>query len=282
MGAEESASLVWTNTHVDACSWGSDMISSRRLAISAVALAVLGALLPACHGPGNGGFVFDWNIWGYKGNTAYNPDVVSALVNTISAQDPKPQYIMLQEVCSNQLAQLAAQLPEYSSASYLQHPLGKPNCQSFGNAMFFLGNADSVSYGLYPVNPNYEQRGYVCNVATVGGRSDIKACSTHLDLDASSSAQATYMRTTVAPHIAAGDYNITPGHSGTAALNDYRNNGWTEATSGAGELSTSSTTDGGSRRDYIWFRAPFTADLLARITPRAESDHHTYEGWSST
>jgi endonuclease/exonuclease/phosphatase family metal-dependent hydrolase len=220
----------------------------------AAALAVLvGLAALGCSSGGGGGAggdsakaslsgqVLEWNLSGWslsKGATA----PADRLVQEVNSRGPAVVAVVTEETCSAQYDRLRAGLSAlgFSAAENWSLPsFGQPGCASFGNAVFWRGQAapDGVQRLTYPAAvqaqgaATQEQRNLLCASFTVPATTTtaatpLRVCGTHLYRDPRVAArQAGIALSTLdernrvgPPTLLLGDLNLTPT---AVALNDW-------------------------------------------------------------
>jgi len=261
----------------------------RRLALSMVLLAIAGGL-SSCHQPGEGGAVFQLNLWGYHGGSSTNWDIAPDTVYSIASRNPRPRIITFNEVCSAaQGNYFASNLPsEYIArvGSYTG-PIGG-GCGSFG--LYIATVADAPTYYAATYSGLYDGggRGFVCLKITSYGIGHV--CTTHLtsgttwqnDDDRSNEvSQILAFRRFAGAAVIAGDFNFLyfdgrHGYFSGAGLAE------TSGTPPSSAPTFKSKHDGHTERlDYIYLD-----DYLFNVepppyisAPLAHTDHFIYEGF---
>jgi endonuclease/exonuclease/phosphatase family metal-dependent hydrolase len=220
-----------------------------------VAAILVGALGAGCSSGGGStgpppaplaGQVLEWNMSGFslhKGATT----PVERLVQEVSGRGPAVVAVVTEETCRTQFDRLRDALAPMGfsgEANWSIPSFGQPNCASFGNAVFWRGQAapDGLQRLTYPAAvqaqgaATQEQRNLLCVAFTVPatqgstGRATaptpMRVCGTHLYRDPRVSArQAPLALATLdadnasgPPTFLLGDFNLPP----TApAMNDW-------------------------------------------------------------
>jgi endonuclease/exonuclease/phosphatase family metal-dependent hydrolase len=248
--------------------------------------------------PPAAGSVLEWNLSGWSQHRG-SAVPVDALVRQLQATSPPPVAVALVELCSNQYDLLRDRLAgapwNYRSASAWSIPdFGQPSCASFGNAVFWQGEAepDGEQVRTFPADAQadgartQEKRTLVCAAfripeTTTTAASPIRVCATHLHrLPAVAERQLAVVRSTIDQHngtgpptVLAGDLNLSPTDPALAA---WYSGGYVEAdrTEPAGARPTTRTM---RKLDYVF--APSASVRVTRsadIVPVPESDHAVY------
>ncbi len=248
----------------------------------------------------NANMVVTFNIYGAKGNTAYNTNIAAPFPtnNTVQsraiARGAYLHGIALQEVCSNQHYWIDSDLDIYGGGNWSNSywvarapTLGiggsiPAGCGSwYGNAVFIRGPRNS--HGAAAFSPStqtssMEVRGWVC------ATSYLTMCSSHVTNAggfpaAAQSAEfrnvAQYVAGAHAPltAFAGADFNLTPDPGGWMFA-------WTWP--GFKESDTvnawESTTDWGAAIDFIW-KSGSNWRYDAWVNSHQHSDHHWKQGY---
>ncbi len=270
-----------------------------------LALVAAGGL-SACSGSGTkpppkppwAGTVLEWNVSGFSGNRG-SAAPVDALIRQVQAMSPPPVAIVLEELCSSQYDLLRNRLSAaplaYRSANAWSIPaFGQPSCASFGNAVFWQGDAepDGVQALTFPDavqadGPNTQEKRNLLCVAfrspetPAAASTPLRVCGTHLfRLPAVSTQQFGFVRDRVEqfnatgpPTLLVGDLNLLPT---TPVFDDWYGGGYAEA-----DLSPRAqarpTTRLNVKLDYAFVpRATARVTQTADITFVPESDHAMY------
>jgi endonuclease/exonuclease/phosphatase family metal-dependent hydrolase len=285
------------------------MRSGRILAVVLLGLCVAAAGAVAVLRSGNGeppkaplqGSVVEWNMSGFSQNKG-STTPAEVLIQTLAKRSPLPLAVVTTETCSAQFdllrERLAAAPFAYRAAENWSIPnFGQPNCASFGNAIFWLGDAppDGVERLTYPAATQaegaatQEKRNLLCvrftTHETPAAATPLRICGTHLDNDAAiASRQFAVARDRVdrynragPPTLLMGDLNMIPG---SAAFDPwYRTGRYIEA-DGPDRSTARPTTNGKFPFKFDYGFLP--SATVARAQPAAiqqepaSSDHGIY------
>jgi endonuclease/exonuclease/phosphatase family metal-dependent hydrolase len=274
--------------------------------IPALILLAAVVVLSSCSGGGSkpppkpplAGTVLEWNLSGFSQHRGA-PAPVDALMRQVQAMSPPPVAIVLVELCSSQYDLLRDRLSaaplSYRSANAWSIPaFGQPSCASYGNAVFWQGDAEpnGVQPLTYPDDVQaggartQEKRNLLCvafrspETATAAS-TPLRVCGTHLDRLPSFAAKqfgvargrVEQFNATGPPTVLTGDLNLPPS---SPAFDAWYRGGYTEADL-TERTRARPTTRSSAKFDYAFVptataRVPQTADII--FVP--ESDHAMY------
>jgi endonuclease/exonuclease/phosphatase family metal-dependent hydrolase len=276
------------------------------LALPLLVLVLVATGLVSCSGGGTkpppkpplAGTVLEWNLSGWSQHRG-GPAPVDALTRQLQAMSPPPVAIVLVELCSSQYDLLRDRLSAaplgYQSANAWSIPaFGQPSCASYGNAVFWQGDAEpnGVETLTFPDavqadGPRtQEKRNLLCaafrspDTATAAA-TPIRVCATHLyRFPAVSGKQLDVVRTRVdqlnatgPPTLLAGDLNLAPP---APALDAWYRGSYVEADL-TERARARPTTRSNVKFDYVFVpTATARVTQTADITPVPESDHAMY------
>ena len=233
------------------------------------------------------------NLWGYEGNTQYNPYIANEILTRVDQRNPTPLAFSFNEVCLQQYNDITFGL-YYRNLSYSSFqtwtrgqsgttPVNSTNCSQWGNAAMWLGgNANSFYLSYYSNNTaGQEQRNWACGHAVYP---DYWICTTHLranDATAATTQAGEYYNAVQSlvnqgkVVLAAGDFNLDARYG---QVPYYFWASFHEADNLTNSAVTSRpTTDGGSKFDYIFRANPATTADGAYIEDLPTSDHKWYQ-----
>jgi endonuclease/exonuclease/phosphatase family metal-dependent hydrolase len=212
------------------------------------------------------GSVVEWNMSGFSQNKGSTTSA-DVLVQELAKRSPLPLAVVTTETCSAQFdvlrERLAAPPFAYRAAENWSIPdFGQPNCASFGNGIFWLGDAppDGVERLTYPPETQaegaatQEKRNLLCVRFTTpetpaAAATPLRICGTHLDNDATVAGRQFAVardridrdNSTGPPTLLLGDLNMIPG---TAALDPWYGTGRYIEADGPDRFHARPTTNG--------------------------------------
>jgi hypothetical protein len=95
-------------------------------------------------------FTYSANLWGFKSGSQYNTGISAAIIARLDSwsDSERPRFLVLQEVCSRQWTEIAAEATQRGYASNFYQAIedyddgvGGSNCGFFGNLIFYRMDA---------------------------------------------------------------------------------------------------------------------------------------------